>query len=587
MSGTFSEKFLEQIRNRREEWETGTLKKSLERFGVDEPPDQFYTPLDVKDWDFMEKVGFPGTFPFTAGIYACHVPGAGPVTGGGNIGATGKGMVRAGRYSGYGMAEDTRDFYQKEIQRGRVVGPNLAFDLPTQIGIDSDDPRAEGEVGKVGVAVDSLQDFEIIYEPYEGANGLDKIASNWTTNAQAFFTIAAYIALAQKKGIDPKTLRGTPQNDILKEYVARGTYIYPPKESLRLFRDILTYCTENTPRLNICSIAAYHMREGGATREQALAFHFANAITYLQIGVDAGLNVDDFVGRFSFNTLSGDMEIMKEIAARRAARRMWARIVRDRFGSQSARSQIYREAGGFVVGCVSSTKQRPLNNLTRTVIGGVAGAFCGYIPSVEPPYDEALGLGWSTEAQQLSEDAARIIQYESKLTEVIDPLAGSYYIEALTDQIEQDAWDIIKEIDEMGGSMKAIENGYMQRAVAQSAYEKQRRLESGEDIVVGVNAFTDETELEVLPQQLVPYPYDPNKQASAEVNQVKKLQQLRKDRDNEQVAKAIAQLKEAAQDESANLMVPTVEAVKVYATIGEVCGALREVFGEYSTYGTL
>jgi methylmalonyl-CoA mutase N-terminal domain/subunit len=557
------------------------------RFGVDEAPDRCYTPLDVKDWDFMEKVGFPGEFPFTAGIYPCHVPGAGPVTGGGNIGATGKGMVRAGRYSGYGIAEDTRDFYKKEIQRGRTVGPNLAFDLPTQIGLDSDDPRAEGEVGKTGVAVDSLQDFEIIYEPYEGKNGLDKIASNWTTNAQAFFTIASYIALAQKKGVDPKMLRGTPQNDILKEYVARGTYIYPPKQSLRLFRDVLVYCTEHTPRMNICSIAAYHMREGGATREQALAFHFANAITYLQIGVDAGLNVDDFVGRFSFNTLSGDMEIMKEIAVRRAARRMWARIIRDRFGSSNPRSQIYREAGGFVVGCVSSTVQRPLNNLTRTVIGGVAGAFCGYIPSVEPPYDEALGLGWSTEAQQLSEDAARIIQYEARLTEVMDPLAGSYYIEALTDQIEEEAWDIINKIDEMGGALAAIENGYMQRAVAQSAHEKQRRLETGEDIIVGVNAFTDESELEVLPKQIVPHPYDPSKQGKAEENQIKKLQKLRKDRDNGQVAKAIAQLKEAARDESVNMMEPAVEAVKTYATIGEICGALREVFGEHSTYGTI
>jgi methylmalonyl-CoA mutase N-terminal domain/subunit len=587
MSGTFDEKDIEKITKKRVEWEQGTLKKSLERFGVDEPPDRFYTPMDIQDFDFMEKVGFPGTYPYTAGIYACHVPGAGPVTGGGNIGATGKGMVRAGRYSGYGMAEDTRDFYKKEIQRGRTVGPNLAFDLPTQIGIDSDDPRALGEVGKTGVAFDSLQDFEIIYEPYEGKSGLDKIASNWTTNAQAFVIIAAYIALAQKKGIDPKTLRGTPQNDILKEYVARGTYIYPPKESLRIFRDILTYCTEHTPNLNICSIAAYHMREGGATREQALAFHFANAITYLQIGVDAGMNIDDFVGRFSFNTLSGDMEIMKEIAARRAARRMWAKIVRDRFGSQNPRSQIYREAGGFVVGCVSSTKQRALNNLTRTVIGGVAGAFCGYIPSVEPPYDEALGLGWSTEAQQLSEDAARIIQYEAKLTDVMDPLAGSYYIEALTDQIEKEAWDIINKIDEMGGSLKAIENGYMQSAVAKSAYEKQRRLETGEDIIVGVNAFTDESELDVKVQQMVPYPYDAGKQASAEENQIKKLQQLRKNRDNKAVEAALSRLKEIARDENANLMEATIEAVKTYATIGEICGALREVFGEYSAYGAL
>jgi len=585
MSEMINDEHFKKIERKRKEWEEGPLKKSLERFGVTEPPDRFYTPLDAKNFDFLEKVGFPGTFPFTAGIYPCHVPGAGPVTGGANIGATGKGMVRAGRYSGYGMAEDTRDFYKREIQRGRSVGPNLAFDLPTQIGLDSDDQRALGEVGKTGVIFDSLQDFEILYEPYEGENGLDRIASNWTINAPACVIIAAYIALAEKKGVDPKMLRGTPQNDILKEYIARGTYIFPPKPSLRIFRDILVYCNEYTPRMNIVSIAGYHIREAGATREQTLAFHFANGITYLQAGVDAGLNVDDFVGRFSFNTLGGDMEVLKEIAVRRAARRMWAKILRDRFGSQNPRSWIYREAGGYMVGAATSTKQRPLNNLTRTVIGGVVGALCGYIPSVEPPYDEALGLGWSTEAQQLSEDAAKIIQHEAKLTEITDPFAGSYYMEALTDEMEEKGWELIKKIDDMGGPVGAIEKGYMQRAVAQSAYEKQRKLETGEEIVVGVNAFTGEQELEVLPSSLVPYPYDPNKQASAEENQIKKLVKLRKDRDNHQVERILLQLKEAAQDESANLMPTIKEAVKAYATIGEICGVLREVFGEYSAYG--
>jgi methylmalonyl-CoA mutase N-terminal domain/subunit len=583
----FNDESLRKIKRKQKEWEAGPLKKSLDRFGVTESPNKFYTPLDVKDFDFTEKVGFPGEYPFTAGVYPSLPPGAGPVTGGANIGAGGKGMVRAGRYSGYGTAEDTRDYYQSEITRGRKVGPNIAFDLPTQIGLDSDDPRARGEVGKTGVAFDTLADFETIYDPFQRENNLDKIASNWTINAPATVILATYIALAEKRGIPQSRLRGTPQNDILKEYIARGTYIFPPRQSLRLTRDIIIHCTEHMPQMNAISIAGYHMREAGASREQTLAFHLANAITYLQLGVDAGLDVGSFVTHFTFNTLGGDMEILKEVAVRRACRRMWAKIVRDRFGAKNPRCWLYREGGGYIVGCWTATSQRPLNNLTRTVIGGVAATLCGYIPSVEPPYDEPLGLGWSIEAQQLSEDAARILQYEAKLTEVTDPLAGSYYIEALTDQIEEDAWEIIKKIDDMGGSVAAIENGYMQRALAQSAYEYQKKLEAGEEIIVGVNAFTGEQELEVIPARLVPYPYDPAKQIKAEEMQVKKLAGIRQQRDSHQVATALSRLREAANDEKVNLMPVTIEAVKTYATIGEICGVLREIFGEYSGYNAI
>jgi len=297
--------------------------------------------------------------------------------------------------------------------------------------------------------------------------------------------------------------------------------------------------------------------------------------------------VDSFVNRFTFNTLSGGMEVLKEICVRRASRRMWAKIVRDRFGSKNPRSWLLREAGGFLNGAWTATSQRPLNNLTRAVIGGVAGALAGYIPSVEPPYDEPLGLGWSIEAQQLAEDAARIIHYEARLSEVTDPLAGSYYIEAITDQIEEEAWDLIAKIDDMGGSVGAIENGYMQRALAQNAYEYQKKWETGEEIVVGVNSFTGEQEIEVLTNRVVPYPYDAVKRAEAEEKQIMKLVRLRKQRDNHQVGKILAQLQEAASNEKVNLMPLIIEAVKAYATVGEICGTLKKVFGEYSGYSTI
>lgn len=586
MSKTFDEKYLQEIERKRKEWQTGPLRKSLDRFGVTESPNRFYTPLDVREFDFLKEVGFPGQYPFTAGVYPCSVPGSGPVTGGYHIGGGG-GLVRAGRYLGYGTPEDTRDYYHSEIVRGRTGGPNIAFDLPTQIGLDSDDPRARGEVGKAGVALDTLADLGVIYEPFQGENNLDKIACNWTINAPASIILAAYIALAEQRGIPQSKLRGTLQNDILKEYIARGTYIFPPRQSLRMTRDIIVYCTEHMPLMNPISISGYHMREAGATRVQTLAFTLSNAIAYLQLGVDAGLDVDSFVNRFTFNTLSGGMEVLKEICARRASRRMWAKIVRDRFGSKNPRSWLLREAGGFLNGAWTATSQRPLNNLTRAVIGGVAGALAGYIPSVEPPYDEPLGLGWSIEGQQLAEDAARIIQYETKLTEVTDPLAGSYYIEAITDQMEEEAWDLMEKIDDMGGSVGAIENGYMQRALAHSAHEYQKKLEAGEEMVIGVNAFTGEQELEVLPNRIIPYPYNAVKRAEAEEKQTMKLAKIRKQRDNHQVETILAQLREAASDEKVNLMPLIIEAVKAYATVGEICGTLKEVFGEYSDYGTI
>ncbi|MFC1914302.1 methylmalonyl-CoA mutase family protein [Chloroflexota bacterium] len=577
----FDEKSLLEIERRRQQWEGGTLRKSLDRFGASESPNKYYTPLDIRNFDFLDKLGFPGEYPFTAGVYPCMVPGSGPETGG----VGGGGLVRAGGYTGYATAEDTRDYYINERVRGRKGGPNLAFDLPTQLGLDSDNTRSRGEVGRTGVAVDTLEDFEIIYEAFQGENDLDKISSAWTINAPANIILAMYVALSEKRGISLSKLRSSPQNDILKEYIARGTYIFPPRPSLRLFRDSLTYCTEHMPLTNVVNIGGYHIREAGATRVQTLAFTLSNAIAYMQTGIDAGLEPDSFLPRFVLYSMSGSMELLKEIAAWRALRRMWANITRFRFGAKNPRSWILRSLGGSLNGYWTATSQRPLNNLTRAVLGGFAGALCSDIPRVAPCYDEPLGLGWSTEGRQLSEDAARIIQYEAKLAEVSDPLAGSYYIESMTDQIEKETMELIKKIDDMGGSVAAIERGYMQRSVAQSAYEYQRRFERCEEVVVGVNAFTDEHQLEVLPNRSVPDPYDPEKRDKAEEKQIRKLGRVRSQRDNNRVNRVLADIRKAASDEKTNLIPLFVGAVKAYATIGEICGVLREVFGEYSGYG--
>lgn len=571
----FDKDRLAEIERRRKEWEEGTLKQALERLGMTESPRKLYTPLDIKDFDFLEKVGFPGDYPFTADVYA--TPALAVAMGG----AAPTRLVRAGMYSGYGTAEDTRDYYKSS---GRVGGPNIAFDLPTQCGYDSDSPMARGEVGKVGVAVDTLRDFEVIYENFVGNNDLDRIASNFTINAPCNIILAMYIALAEKREIPPAKLRGTPQNDILKEFVARGTYIFPPRPSMRMIRDTITYCTEHLPLMNTISICGYHMREAGATGPQVLAYTFSNAIAYVQLAIDAGLDVDVFLPRFTFLNFGGSMELFKEIAVNRAGRRMWAKIVRERFGSKNPRCWILRQVAAGGSGEATKTVQRPLNNFTRAVLGGVASALSGGVPFTGFPYDEPLGLGHSLEGWQLNIDAMRIMTLEAKLCEVTDPLAGSYYVESLTDQVEEEAWREIEKIDAMGGAVAAIEKGYMQREITKSAYQFQRALETGERVIVGVNQFTGEQELEVLPSRLVEHPYDPQKRAAAEEKQIAKLAGVKRERDNESVQACLNRLDEAARDEEVNLIPPILEAVKAYATLGEMCHVLRGVFGEYQAY---
>ncbi len=569
---------LEKIEQEKKAWEAKTLKPALDRFKLKQSPTRFYTPGDVRDFDFLERVGFPGQSPFTAGTfptfpYRTGERGSGAVP-------QAAGLVRAGRYSGYGAPEDTRDYYLRMKKLGQKAGPNVAFDLPSQCGYDADSPLAEGEVGRVGVSVSTLRDLEIIFEAFSGENDIDRTASNFTINAPANIIMGMYMALAEKRGIPREKLRATPQNDILKEFIARGTYIFPPRPSMRMFRDSVLFFSKHLPNVNINSMGGYHIREAGATREQDLAFSMAIGAAYLQAGIDAGLPVDSFAPRFTFNAFGGSMEFFPEIAFHRAARRIWASIVR-KFGAKNERSMTLRMNSTAHCGRTSCSVQRPLNNLVRSVVGGIAGALSSGPPNCNPPYDEPLGLGWSLEAIQLSEDAARILQHEARLTDVVDPLAGSYYVESLTDQIENAAWAEFNKIQSMGGAVAAVESGYMQRELARSAYERQKRLEEGRDLVVGVNCFMGESELEVATTRLVPHPYDPERRENAEKHQIKNLQEVKRSRDNKEVARLLKELKQASGKEDVNLIPYFIDCAKAYGTLQEMCDVLRESFGEY------
>ncbi len=572
---------LEKIEEIEKSWTKTDLQKRVERFHLEKSPTRFYTPAAIKKFDFLEKVGFPGRYPFTAGntpfdFWRAHAElaakmGYRPDWGGaGNV----------GKYGGFGTPADYRDYLLRMHAMGRTGGPNMAFDLATQCGYDSDSPCAEGEVGRVGVAIDSFRDFQIIYEAYTQDLDIDKVPSNFTINAPAAVIIAMYAALAEKRGIPPTKLKGTPQNDILKEFIARGTYIFPPNPSMRLFRDTLVFCVKHLPAMNINSIGGYHIREAGATRIQDLAFSMANGIAYLQTGVDAGLHVDRFAPAFTFNAFGGSMEIYKEIALQRAARRMWAGIVKERFGAENPRSMMLRQPITAHIGCSSTTRQRPLNNWARAVVGGIAAGMSGGMPGVFPPFDEPMGLGHSIEAVQMQLDATRILIYEARVSDVNDPWAGSYFMEALTDEIEAAATAEMARIEKMGGAVAAIENGYMQRAVAKSAYERQRAIERQDEFVVGVNCFTGENELEISVNRVVEDTYDPERMRTAESRQKENLARLRRERDHRAVMSSLSGLRQHAKDESVNLMPDILSCVKNEATLQEICDVLREVFGE-------
>ncbi len=563
------------LKKRIEKWKTETLPPSAKRMGIDvkDVEGEPNTPLGLEGFDFMEDVGLPGEYPFTSWLYPTPAQAVGGET---------VHRHRAGRYSGFGASVDCRDYYNNMREQGmRIGGANIASDLPSQLGWDSDDPRAAGEVGQVGVAVDSLRDFETIYDAFQGENGLDRVASNWTINAPASVYVAFYCALAQKRGIPTEKLRCTPQNDILKEFVARGLYIFPVRESLRLVRDTFAFMNEHMPKANSISICAEHMRYAGATTEQSLAFAFCNAREYVRLGLEAGLDVDSFVQRFTFRGFGDStLAFLPGIAAPRAARRIWARIMREEFGAKQDRTCLLR--GGEHAWGNSYTKmtaRRYINNIVRATIEAMIQASAsGEVTGGLSPFDEPLGLGHSIEAQQVSRDIKRIIYHEAKLGRSLDPLGGSYTIEKLTNEIEAKTISEMDDIESKGGAIWGVESGHYRASIADSAWIDQQRLESGEEVWVGVNAFVDEQEIQVEVQRTPEY--DPDLLESAEERQVEQLQALRRERDDREVARTLEVLRATARDTAKNLLPAMIECAHAYATIGQICDVLREEFGE-------
>lgn len=515
---------------------------------------RLYTPLDIEDFDYGEKLGFPGQYPFTRGVQPTMYRGR---------------LWTMRAYAGFATAEETNARYKYLLEAGQT-GLSVAMDLPTQIGLDSDHELSHGEVGKVGVAIDSLADMEALFDGIP----LDKVSTSMTINGPAAVLLAMYVAVAEKQDVKPEALKGTIQNDILKEYIARGTYIFPPRPSMRLITDTFEYCSKNIPKWNTISVGAYHIREAGASEVQEIAFAFANAMAYIDAAIKAGQKVDDFAPGISWIFTAG-LDFFGEVAKFRAARRLWARIMKERYGASVPKAQMLRvhvHTAGSVL-----TAQQPLNNVVRitwqalsAVLGGIQSmACCAYDEAIALPTEESATLALRTQ---------QLLAYESGVTDTIDPLAGSYYIETLTDKIEKEAYDYIDKIDRMGGAVAAIEQGYMQQEMAAHAYEYQHEVELGKRTVIGVNKFNDSKKLaeqDVLTADL-----------SVGERQIARLEKMKAARDNEAVKAALEKLREAAKG-TENLMPYLIDAVKTYATLGEICGVLREEFGEYKQSGSM
>ncbi len=551
-----SDKTLKQLK---QAWEENTLAKVISRFperkarfatSSDIELDRIYLPDESCDADLYHKqLGFPGEYPFTRGVQPTMYRGR---------------LWTMRQYAGYATAEESNARYRYLLNAGQT-GLSVAFDLPTQIGYDADDPMALGEVGKVGVSIPSLRDMERLFEGIP----LDKVSTSMTINAPAAILLAMYIAVGKKQGVEPSKLRGTVQNDILKEYIARGTYIFPPKPSMRLITDLFAYCAREVPHWNTISISGYHIREAGSTAVQEVAFTLANGIAYVQAALDAGLAVDDFAPQLSF-FFNAHNNFLEEVAKFRAARRLWARIMRERFGAQDPRSwalKFHTQTGGSTL-----TAQQPENNVVRVTLQALAAVLGGTQSLHTNSMDEALAL--PTEAAvQVALRTQQIIAYESGVADTVDPLAGSYVIEHLTDEIERRACEYIERIDALGGALAAIESGFVQGEINDAAYAYQRAVESGEQVVVGVNRFTDERENGAARDILR---VDP----AIEQMQRERLAALRAGRDNARVRELLAYLETAARGTD-NLMPLFVECVEADITLGEICGVLRGVFGEY------
>ena len=512
------------------------------------PVNRVYTPLDLQDFDYAQQLGLPGRYPFTRAVQPTAYRGR---------------FWTMRQYAGFGTAEETNERYHFLLKSGQT-GLSVAFDLPTQIGYDSDHPLAQGEVGKVGVAIDSLWDMERLFQGIP----LDQVSTSMTINSPCAVILAMYLAVAEKQGVGFDKLRGTVQNDILKEYPARGTYIFAPRPSMRLITDIFAYCTEHVAQWNTISISGYHIREAGSTAVQEVAFTLANGIAYVEAAIQAGLKVDEFGPRLSF-FFNSHLDFFEEIAKFRAARRLWAKIMKERFGAADPRSQMLR-FHTQTAGC-SLTAQQPLNNIMRTAFEAMAAVLGGTQSLHTNSFDEALALP-SELAVQVALRTQQVIAHEAAVCDTVDPLAGCYYVEYLTDQIEARAREYIDQIDKMGGAVAAIEKGFIQKEIADSAYRYQKEIEKGERIVVGLNKF--QVKEEEKPKGLLKV--DP----AVGDRQVARLRELKAARDQTAVSQALAELKTAAEGD-ANLMPPIVKAVQVLATLGEVCDTLRAVFGEY------
>jgi methylmalonyl-CoA mutase N-terminal domain/subunit len=552
----FDVKKLEETRKSKEKWEKETVTQSFKKMpergefstSSETPVARVYTPLDIAKIDYLRDLGFPGEYPFTRGVYPT--------------------MYRARfwtmrQYAGFGTAEQTNKRFKYLLEHGQT-GLSVAFDFPTQVGYDCDHPMAVGEVGKVGVSASTLRDMEILFEGIP----LNKVTTSMTINAPATVLLAMYIAVGQKQGVEQAELGGTVQNDILKEYVARGMYIFPPKPSMRLVTDIFEYCSKYMPKWNTISISGYHIREAGATAVQEVAFTLANAIAYVQAAIDRGLDLDKFAGRLSF-FFAAHNNFFEEIAKFRAARRLWAKIMRERFNAKNPASWMLRfhtQTSG-----VALTAQQPYNNIVRVALQALAAVLGGTQSLHTNSFDEAYALP-SEQAVTIALRTQQIIAYESGVVDTVDPLAGSYYVEYLTNEIEDKALRYIEKIDEMGGAVSAIENGFMQREIVESAYRFQKEVESKKRIIVGVNEFISEEETPIKILQIDP---------EIERSLVEHLKQLKRQRDKVQVEEALSGLRGAAEHENENLMPYIIQAVKAYATLGEICDTLREVFGEY------
>jgi len=517
------------------------------------PINRLYTPLDLAHEDYMEEMGFPGEYPFTRGVQPTMYRGR---------------YWTMRQYAGFATAEESNRRYRFLLDQGQT-GLSVAFDLPTQIGYDSDGEMAIGEVGKVGVAIDSLRDMETLFNDIP----LDRVSTSMTINAPAAILLAMYMAVAENQGISSEKLRGTIQNDILKEYSSRGTYIFPPRPSMRIITDIFSYCAEKVPLWNTISISGYHIREAGSTAVQEVAFTLANGIAYVEAALEVGLEVDTFGPRLSF-FFNAHLDFLEEIAKYRAARRLWAGIMRERFGARNPKSMMIR-FHTQTAGC-TLTAQQPKNNIVRVAFQALAAILGGTQSLHTNSMDEALCLP-SEEAVQIALRTQQLVAYETGVADTVDPLGGSYYVESLTTEIYKRAQEYIKKIDEMGGAVEAVEQGFIQREIQDSAYKYQREIEKEERVVVGVNRFQTQEE---KPANLLRV--DPE----VRVSQIDRLGKLKSERDDSKVKQSLADLKAGAEGTD-NLMPLILAAVKAYGTLGEICDVLRGVFGEYQQVNTL